>query len=307
MNFRSNGKLLITGEYLILHGAKALAVPTSFSQSLNISYQQKHILSWKSYFQNELWFKGIISIPGLKIIESNNPKIAQNLIHILRDAQNINPGFLTEALGFEVKSKANFNANWGLGSSSSLLSNISHWANIDPFQMHDKVSAGSGYDIACARSDNPILYQIVKGQKMIQEIEFKPGFKNHLYFVYLGQKQNSAKSVHSFLQNKKKFKNEIELISNLSLHIATTQNIDDFEYYIKEHENILSSVLKTKSIKEERFNDFDGEIKSLGAWGGDFAMVCWQGIPSELQKYFKRRDLNTIFTFDEMIKKNPND
>ena len=35
-NYYSNGKLLLTGEYVVLDGAKALAVPTKFGQLLNI-------------------------------------------------------------------------------------------------------------------------------------------------------------------------------------------------------------------------------------------------------------------------------
>ncbi|MEQ3661167.1 MAG: GHMP kinase, partial [Flavobacterium sp.] len=34
--YYSNGKLLLTGEYVVLDGAKALAVPTKFGQSLSI-------------------------------------------------------------------------------------------------------------------------------------------------------------------------------------------------------------------------------------------------------------------------------
>jgi len=32
----SNGKLLLTGEYLVLEGATALAVPTKFGQDLKV-------------------------------------------------------------------------------------------------------------------------------------------------------------------------------------------------------------------------------------------------------------------------------
>ena len=35
MNLYSSGKLLITGEYLVLDGAEALALPLSCGQSLN--------------------------------------------------------------------------------------------------------------------------------------------------------------------------------------------------------------------------------------------------------------------------------
>ncbi len=37
MKFHSNGKLLITGEYAVLDGALALAVPTQFGQSLEVN------------------------------------------------------------------------------------------------------------------------------------------------------------------------------------------------------------------------------------------------------------------------------
>ena len=35
--FYSPGKLLLTGEYVVLDGAKSLAIPTIFGQSLNIT------------------------------------------------------------------------------------------------------------------------------------------------------------------------------------------------------------------------------------------------------------------------------
>ena len=34
--FYSNGKLLLTGEYLVIDGAKALAIPTQKGQSLSV-------------------------------------------------------------------------------------------------------------------------------------------------------------------------------------------------------------------------------------------------------------------------------
>ena len=37
MHFHANGKLLISGEYLVLDGALALAVPTRFGQNLQVT------------------------------------------------------------------------------------------------------------------------------------------------------------------------------------------------------------------------------------------------------------------------------
>ena len=44
-NYYSNGKLLITGEYSVLEGAKSLAIPTNFGQDLVIdTIKEPHIL-----------------------------------------------------------------------------------------------------------------------------------------------------------------------------------------------------------------------------------------------------------------------
>ena len=76
-------------------------------------------------------------------------------------------------------------------------------------------------------------------------------------------------------------------------------NVTDFQNLLNQHEKILSEVLNKKSIKEELFNDYDGEIKSLGAWGGDFILA----VGNENSKdYFKEKGYKIIFSFDEMLK-----
>ena len=51
---RGNGKLLITGEYLVLDGALALALPVSFGQKLEFTYHKEptDTLRWKSLDHN---------------------------------------------------------------------------------------------------------------------------------------------------------------------------------------------------------------------------------------------------------------
>ena len=60
-----------------------------------------------------------------------------------------------------------FPRDWGLGSSSTLINNVAQWAQVDPFELHFKVSNGSGYDIACAKRRYPIVYST---QNQIQTI-----------------------------------------------------------------------------------------------------------------------------------------
>ena len=47
--FYSNGKLLLTGEYVVLDGATALAVPTRFGQDLIVDRIQGDQLIWSSF------------------------------------------------------------------------------------------------------------------------------------------------------------------------------------------------------------------------------------------------------------------
>ena len=51
--FNSNGKLLLTGEYLVLDGAKALAVPTIFGQSLSLELIDEAKIIWSSFDENK--------------------------------------------------------------------------------------------------------------------------------------------------------------------------------------------------------------------------------------------------------------
>ena len=60
----------------------------------------------------------------------------------------------------------------------------------------------------------------------------------------------------------------------------------------------MSIILETQTIKESLFPDFNGVIKSLGAWGGDFVMAIATENPSD---YFILKGYQTIIPYDEMI------
>jgi mevalonate kinase len=303
MKYHSHGKLLIAGEYLVLLGATALAVPVNFGQSLRVGNNElSDNLSWESYENGKSWFTADFSNNPQEIVKTSDEKIARNLIAVLKYAMELNPGFQDQVYGKKVISDADFNLAWGLGSSSSLVSNIAYWANVDPFVLHKGVSQGSGFDVVTARAERPVFFKKKRNGYELNPADFNPEFKNKIFFIYLGSKQDSSESVSKFRLRKRSLKTEQNLISQLSQHIALSKQIEDFEYYLKEHELIISAVLKMKSIKETRFDDLNGEIKSLGAWGGDFAMMTWHGNREELKDYLRTKKINTVFSFDEMVK-----
>src|SRR5699024_6247077 len=56
-HYHSNGKLLLTAEFLVIEGAKALALPGPLGQRLSISSLDSPAIHWKSYtVKGELWY-----------------------------------------------------------------------------------------------------------------------------------------------------------------------------------------------------------------------------------------------------------
>ena len=70
---------------------------------------------------------------------------------------------------------------------------------------------------------------------------------------------------------------------------------------ISEHEQIMSSYLDRSRIKNELFPDFWGEVKSLGAWGGDFYLVVSNKGRESTEEYFQSKGFSVFFDYDELI------
>jgi hypothetical protein len=51
-------------------------------------------------------------------------------------------------------------------------------------------------------------------------------------------------------------------------------------------------------IKQRLFPDYNGAIKSLGAWGGDFILVSGTTHP---EAYFNSKGYRTIFRYSDLI------
>ena len=297
MRLYSNGKLLISGEYVILDGALSLAAPTLLGQHLEILKDDSKYIKWTSKNSNgKVWFQCKIYRDNLELDKSSSSKISNTLIEIIKNIRDFNPNFLTNS-GASITTKLTFDKDWGLGSSSTLISNLSKLAGIDPFKLNNKIFNGSGYDIACAGSNSPLLFSKSENEKYIKEVSFRPVFHENIYFVYLNRKQNSLTEVKKY----KKTKPSKELISEISEITKNILNCDDYKMFnklINSHEQIISKLISKQTIKKELFNDFQGEIKSLGAWGGDFIMVSSENNPLD---YFKNKGYNTLFKFSDLL------
>ena len=287
-NYYSNGKLLLTGEYLVLEGAKSLAVPTKFGQDLVVETIKEPQLIWGSFSPNgNCWFEAVFDISKFRLVSCTYTSDTQG-----------NPDFLNSEQGYIVKTTLTFPRNWGLGSSSTLINSIASWAKVDPFKLLWNSFKGSGYDIACAQNNAPIFYQIKDKKPMVHQVAFNPTFKENLFFVHLNAKQDSKEGIAKFRESNQNIEKEIEMISAISDRFLEATSLKDFDTLIVEHERIISSIIKLKPVKEHLFPAYFGEIKSLGAWGGDFILATGN---SSTPDYFKNRGFETILSYSEMV------
>lgn len=300
--FHSNGKVLLTGEYLVLYGAKALAMPVATGQSLIHEHRNTgYYLQWTTLYRNapvlELNFDENLNVQSCYPSDFDT----SFLINLLQAAKKLNPLAWKQLQESSLLANIEFSHNWGLGSSSSLISNIAWLFDINPYTLHFLVSKGSGYDIACARSKQAILYQLTDNRPIVHEVSYQPAFRDELYFIYLGKKQDSAAEVSRFLKSKTVASQDILTVGELTDAFLQAANGTGLSKVIREHEKLLSSYLGIKPIKEQYFSNFEGEIKSLGAWGGDLALVYWTQGEERLRNYFSNKNLYELTPFNELI------
>jgi mevalonate kinase len=295
--YHSHGKLLISGEYLVLKGGLALAVPCNKGQSLIYDSSKEKELQWESYDEKgSVWFKATFSIMDFDIIATDQTDIAKRLRSVLKKVRKQNSTFLLEK-GGRVKTVLEFDRQWGLGTSSTLISNIAQWSNTNPYELLKQTTGGSGYDIACAQAKSPLLFSNKNQTPKAQSCEFNPSFKEQLFFVYLNQKKDSSEAVKRFSDIKITEK-QLDFFSDLSLKMLKSNELKKFEKLIETHETQLGQILKIKPVKEVLFPNYSGSIKSLGAWGGDFILVTGN---DNTISYFKNKGYKTVLKYSEMV------
>ena len=305
--YYGHGKLLLTGEYFVLDGAKSLALPTKLGQRMHVNYRPSNSpkLYWKSFdIDGKCWFETSFELWHFNCLVEETPE-SETLKTILQQARAQNIHFLREEVDVYVETVLEFPLNWGLGSSSTLIYNIAQWAYVSPFALQAKSFGGSGYDIACAQSMGPITYQINAAKRPHWEtVSFNPVFKDNLYFVYLNQKQNSREAIGRYRDIVTPKEEVIEKVNLITDKMLESIDIKEFSSLMVEHENIIAMQLDLPRVKEEKFSDFWGEVKSLGAWGGDFALIASERSPEETKHYFSKKGYGVVFSFDEFILQN---
>ncbi len=291
-SFRARGKFLLTSEYFVLDGAQAIALPLNRGQSFHIQKSLTKHIEWFSFDLNgQCWFNAQFNPVDLSIIQSTDNKTAIALQKILQS--------LGKLPLVRIESKLDFPRDWGLGSSSTLIYAMAKWAGIDPYELLEKTFGGSGYDLACAGANGPILYTRKKKPEVIP-LHFQPHFAGQLYFVYLGHKQNSREGIQRYRKHQKGDQDLIEKFSKLSAQFLDASDLNTLEKHILTHEQLVAKALQLDRAQDLHFSDYWGQTKSLGAWGGDFVLATSNRSLEATFQYFHQKGFDTVIPYLEL-------
>jgi mevalonate kinase len=298
--YYSHGKLLLCGEYAVLDGATAFALPTIKGQSLTVQKSKSRgtgIIEWKSLdHEQKEWFSAKIQLPYFIVLETTDGSVATRLVRFLINARVLNPAFLENDADYRVTTQLEFRLDEGLGSSSTLINNIANWAGVNPFSLHFNAFKGSGYDIAVAKEGKPLLYAMNGNEPRIEVVKWDKNFTDKLFFVHLNRKQDSREQMVKYKHQVTN--SQLAQISRISKLISINDDYFEFCLLLELAENEISQVLGRPSIKQELFSDFHGTIKSLGAWGGDYILATG----TDTETYFRSKGYERIVPYKNMIK-----
>jgi mevalonate kinase len=296
----AHGKLLISGEYAILDGAWGLAVPRDRGQTLHIASTE----SADAYFlaldvHGNPWFEARIHPDtfGAEMPIGTTDSL-ERLIQVLIFARENGVNVSKKLTGIQAVFHLEFPANWGWGSSSTWIWLMAQWLGLNAFALNKHVFGGSGYDIAAAGTTDPFLFRLANQVPELKQVDWNPVFKDKLFLVHLGQKQDSRAGMTHYHHQKKNVKWEgfVEKVSGCTLNLLACTNLYDFQDLLQEHESIIRILIAQETVQNRLFSDYrQGVVKSLGAWGGDFVLVT--GTTSEVHDYFGRHKKLLVLPF----------
>ena len=294
-NYYTKGKLLLSGAYGVLDGAIGFALPTKLGQRFCFEIDSSNTIQCKAIDdKGNTWFEAEFDVKSLAPLKTSSEEVANTFSKLLIAARSLNPDF---NYSFTLETTLEFNREWGLGSSSTLIAALAQFASVNAYELLDSGFKGSGYDIACATAEGPIRFQRIGKEVRVTPLNWRPTFTDELHLVYLNQKMNSREAIIHYrkAQSSDYFLNEL---SRLSIAISEeTSDINRFEKLLLEQENLLANRLDIIAIGDQLFSDRpEGVFVSLGAWGGDFALFTGKkNIP-----YLEDKGYSTILKLEEL-------
>ena len=298
-SFFSHAKLILMGEYAVLHGTNAICLPLKTGQKLEIENNITGQIHWRWSFEQNILADITLESGSLEIkeIKSGNAQWAIDLILYIRQQ---NPAFLKNK-GCSLHFINLFPPEWGLGSSSATISSLCRFADVNPFLVNEKLMGGSGADIACTTAKKWFLYRRSIPAPEIWQIPTEYTFPENTFFIYSGQKQETAGHLKNIARSENKANDAIwSEVNKFILRFLAASTLPEAFKIIHEHELLIAGQIQKQPIGN-LFPDFPGKIKSLGAWGGDFFMALSQQPSDFVRNYFSIKGYDKVFLWEDFV------
>ncbi len=305
--FFARGKLMLTGEYLVLDGARALAVPTVLGQRLSVERTDEvDVLLWRSYdARGEAWVDCAFSRRGLKKPPpASDTRAEARLARLLGGLIADHPLLWPGGTGLQMSCHLEFARDWGLGSSSTLSYLLAAWAGADAQAVNRAEFGGSGYDVACAAAEGPLVYRLDGADRTpsSRHVAFAPAWLAGASLVHLGRKQDSRQGIHDYRERAgAELARFVAVADELTDAIAGCTDRGAAIELLRRHEAMIGYVTHRTPLGRGRFADFPGIVKSLGAWGGDFALALATDAGYDVRGYFASHGLHTVMRAGELL------
>jgi hypothetical protein len=192
-----------------------------------------------------------------------------------------------------------FPNDYGWGSSSTLISLVAQWAEVDALALHFATQNGSGYDVVCALASGPIRYTRT-GPASAEWVSVSLAHWPHntLYLVHLGEKQRSAQDVVRYrsLSLDPLLLDAVGAAAERLFHAAKPE---EWSEAARAHEAAIGQILGRTPVAETRFANYPHAVKSLGAWGGDFVLAQVREASDLL--WFKEHGFSTVLPWSDCV------
>jgi len=294
----SFAKIILLGEYAVLHGADAICLPLKTGQQLGISEATHKHIHWSWSYKDQVLARFSLDCVSLEVQESSkgDPSWAQNLLRIIR---KFNPHFLKEK-GVVLDFVNFFPPQWGLGASSASISSLCRYAGVNPYEVNKELMGGSGADIACTTARNWFLYRNILPSPPTWELPFLFPHRQNIHFIYSGNKQATASHLSAMSGQEQNETNDWLKANHYVYRLLAGPGLHEMMQIVAEHEDFVSASIRKDKIQTQ-FPDFDGQLKSLGAWGGDFFMSISHRDEDYVKQYFGQRGYEVLFNWKEMV------
>jgi mevalonate kinase len=283
-SFYAPGKVILAGEYAVLHGFEALALPVNKGQWLDTwIYQTPH--NGADFFRysaldhlEKPWLTLELEINDIRngeIKQNEHPPETHFLLQIL---QKVPADFWKQGYSLRFESRLEFDRLHGLGSSSTFLTLLCNYFGLDPHTIQREIFGGSGYDVAIAQVQKSLVFWLANQESNFRPWHLNSELTNGWNIVFLGEKVNSREStikIKSNMEMVAKDENYRQQISKILAVIRDAQDIPTLETGLEMYQLFLSQLLNLPSVYAH-FNIKPvsrGLGKWLGAWGGDMLLA----------------------------------